>query len=409
MICIDKKLLGTPKNLMWSESEESFMWVDVIPENSWVYSDNDYDHIMCLSTALRIIGEETFRIFPARHYKSLREVGVQEGQFVSWPGLISREEFRHALQSAVRRLQKGLETFRLTKYDQTYISNRKVLLGLSPTHIDIDRLEAHLDIETNPTVKGSIGSFAPVDEKSARPVSYDMVGTQTGRLTVRTGPQILTLPARCRDIMRSRYTAGKVIQLDFVSLEPRVAKVISGGQVEDDLYRDIGDRLFGGSVKRSCVKLAVLCAMYGVSTARLAKMLPENFNARITVKKIKEYFQIVQVVQKLIHEARDRGGSITNLYGRPISVDDFAENILYSHFIQSTAADTALVGFGSFLEELKTAPGNCVSLYTIHDALLLDVDEKMLSHLENRVPLGINVGSLGNFPVKISNVSACGT
>ena len=89
--------------------------------------------------------------------------------------------------------------------------------------VNVSNINSYIKETTSgPSVISSLRTFLPDDTGQAKKVRYDQIGTTTGRLTVKSGPAILTLPQKYRDVISSRYDQGKVIQIDFVSVEPRV-------------------------------------------------------------------------------------------------------------------------------------------------------------------------------------------
>ena len=61
----------------------------------------------------------------------------------------------------------------------------------------------------------------------------------TGRMTITSGPNILTLKRGHRKILRSRYPGGKIVEIDIRAAEPRVVLALVGKKVEGDVYTEI--------------------------------------------------------------------------------------------------------------------------------------------------------------------------
>ena len=91
-------------------------------------------------------------------------------------------------------------------------------------------------------------------------------------------------------------------------------------------------------------------------------------------------------------------GIILNYFGRPIEVDNARESILVNNYLQSTATDVAIAGFSEFS---KAFANKCNSLFVIHDALIIEVEDQYLADVRRYVNKGYEVPGLGNFPLKL--------
>ena len=81
-------------------------------------------------------------------------------------------------------------------------------------------------------------------------------------MTVFSGPQILTAPKELKNCLVSKNKDGKIFQADYISLEPRVARLLSNGSAERDIYSQTNTELFDNKLNREQVKLIFLCAIY---------------------------------------------------------------------------------------------------------------------------------------------------
>ena len=232
---------------------------------------------------------------------------------------------------------------------------------------------------------------------------YSQPSTSTGRLTVKKGPSILTLPAKCRDAIRSRHPSGRVIQIDFVSLEPRVAKYLAGFDAPKDIYTDMCETLFNGSIDRKTAKLSTLSALYGVSSKRLDTFLGPGKNAKHIIRSVRRYFGLERIESELKNKMISQG-NIENALGRPLFPDTTSSHVLVSHYIQSSAVDIALCGFSDLLNNFEVLGVTIDPLYIIHDALVIDVPESQYNAVKSIAAAGVT-NTLGHFPVGISGIS----
>ena len=239
-----------------------------------------------------------------------------------------------------------------------------------------------------------------MSKQSVLPVpAYDRVSTKTGRLTIKEGPQILTLKREFRSIFTPSSMNSRLFEIDFISLEPRVALNFAGVHASNDVYLSFIEST-GIKISRDAAKLAVLCSLYGAGETRLDSLLRKestSVTAKMLVKAVAKYFRLSELRRHLFGQAKGQG-LIHNYLGRPIEIDDARESILVNNYLQSSATDVAIAGFNDFAKKFA---GKCRPLFVIHDALIIDVPNEHLDEVQRYVYSGYDVPGLGNFPLKL--------
>ena len=258
--------------------------------------------------------------------------------------------------------------------------------------IDGITYRAFLEIEKNSTIKSCIKTFA-----SKKTTKYSMFKTVTGRLTVKDGPRILTLPSRCRKILKSRYTSGQILSVDFCNLEPRLALKLLDKNIEGDIYNYFMEKI-SFNIDRSIIKRAIISVLYGLKNKSI-----EGFSQ----ERSKEVFDVLENVfdmSKLEEMSINRielNRFRQNYFGRPLfNLGEEKKNVIVNNFIQSTAVDISLMCFLNLVNQFNS--DLCVPLFVLHDAIIFDVDNTYLNKLNEIVSLGYTENSLGNFPLSIS-------
>lgn len=201
--------------------------------------------------------------------------------------------------------------------------------------------------------------------------SYIRTKTKTGRLTVVSGPPVLTMHADLRVGLKD------AIQVDFRSMEPNLLLAYLGRSTYDDLYSALAQEVFGGKLSRTKVKLSVIASLYN----------SERRNQH--AKKIAEFFNVDEVINNL--ESLREDNVIKNMYGRPINVKNAEKNHLLSLWLQSSAVDAALTGFCNLLSAHKDA----IPYWIIHDALIINNVEIKDKYLD--------VGNKWKLPIKVES------
>jgi len=281
---------------------------------------------------------------------------------------IPEHKLKGHLNDIEAELQKIFDVEENVNYLAAHLAIKEFLTSLSTALLDFDKLNDLINASEHDTVKSSIRSFFPKSGHT-QPIAYSTNHSVTGRLVVESGPQVLTAPAEVRKCFRSRYDGGRILQLDIVSAEPKLALHVANIPPPTDVYAHLAKSILGDAVTREQAKLITLCALYGQSSRRLARKLPPKVSAKQVIQKTKKFFEIDELEEKLREEAR--GGTIRNILGRPITLPDDSDHILISYFLQSSIAEGAILMFADFIEHTELA---CEPLFVIHDALIMDCD-----------------------------------
>jgi hypothetical protein len=183
------------------------------------------------------------------------------------------------------------------------------------------------------------------------PLVYNRFGTRTGRLTVHSGPPILTMQRHLRKLLRPSRPDHLLAYLDFSSLEPRIMLAENGISATQDPYKFAMDFLPGGT--RDEAKLKTVAAIY--SKEYDPSIDPLTF-------KIRRLFGV-----KKIHRKASQQAVFLNRFGRPIPMP--SQDVAVSHFVQSTGADLALLAFA----EIAAGDDKIRPIAVIHDALIAEM------------------------------------
>lgn len=204
-------------------------------------------------------------------------------------------------------------------------------------------------------------------------VRYDTTRTKTGRMSVVSGPNVLTMQKDFKSALTSRFSNGKIIEIDYSALEPRVALAIAGSSIANsaDVYSELGKTIKIND--REVAKQLIISFLYGagISTMqRLTGIKASDLQSRLLdVKKMFRQDELIEKIRVQLQVA----GSFKNHAGRIIFPGSDKPGLLFNNYCQSSAVDVALSGFSSLLGEIKDGSMQTVPLCFIHDAILLDV------------------------------------
>lgn len=329
------------------------------------------------------------RLAPEAHLNAFKGLSARfQGNAVPWGLTVPEKAYR-----AIKKDQEGytaeVQSLDLSYVHQIYEPTNQVFDFLQPAKINIEKYRQYIGLDKT----GHAESFTPDEEGYTRPVEYDRLSTITGRLKTVSGPRILLLPKIYREVMESRWgNKGKIVSLDYSSLEPRTLLSVCGGQpIERDLYTHVKDNLFKNidNINRAAVKKVVLSELYGAGLDSIKEKLPDVQDVAWVVNEIRNYFGIEKLKQKLYSEWISSGQRyITNFYGRRVKTEN--THTLINHYVQSTAVDISLQGFLSILQLIKDMDrlSDIVPLFILHDAIILDVNENVFTLLNALCKVG---------------------
>jgi len=401
-ICLHRGLLGSDKHLVFCNDE--FFWCTSIPDDAWVYgSTDDTRELSCIIDA---VGYEIDPWPSSSHMSAWACLRGKMGTHVQWTDVLSPSMLKRYTQRTLDHLQRLLVQYHDTYYMREFLSIREFLGQLNRSHIDANMLRRIIESESNQSNTHVLRTFMPEEDGMTKRIRYNQSGSVTGRLTVESGPSILTLKKEHRKILKSRYSDGSIVEIDFSSLEPRILLSNFNKETEDDIYKMISRDLFNESLSRSIVKIVTLSTLYGSSHKRVSSMIEDKtIDVHLAQKKIREYFSIPSLSRRLSREFSENG-YINSVFGRKIVPRKNSNHIFINHFIQSTATDFSILGFKGLCNKLDTHKIRSSPLFVIHDALVLDIHNNDIDKVKKIISSGITLENFyGTFPISFKTIS----
>lgn len=202
---------------------------------------------------------------------------------------------------------------------------------------------------------------------------YDHSETVTGRSKIKSGTNYLTMKKKSRKNIKSVFNKGKIIEIDIISLEPRILLKHFNLSQAKDVYKDILNNLALNNVTRDKLKLGLLAIIYGAANETVRKL---SGLSKKDIEMIKEYFKVKKLNYDLKNEY-DYKNCIRNMYHRPIN----SNSALVNHYIQSSAADCAQIAFYNYLKDVNKNKFRLIAV--IHDAIIVDVHPDLVDYFLN--------------------------
>jgi hypothetical protein len=388
-VCVLNTTLGSNQNLFVDYDKNEFKWIDDIPINTWVYGD--INARLSVDVLFKLLNKQS-NFIPENYRNSLLELKLNstEMNMVRWQYVMPPKIYMKFVRNVLDAIYDCFNDSMVDYYKNVYVKAHDLLGSLDRAAIDTDLYHTFLSSERNDTNYSTIKTFQPGCDGFAEPIKYNQLSSRTGRLTVLSGPRILTLKKNMKKMITSRYKHGKIVSLDYVSLEPRIARGIHSEIVKPDIYEDlIASALHG--VTRKTAKLIVLPYLYGAAPKTIATRLniPLSLIKNYCVA-LDSYFMIGDIVKKL-HSELLKHGFIYNYYGRSLKPDTTSSNVLYNHYIQSTGVDVAMLGFNAITDYIMKNNLKIHPIFIIHDCLILDVHPEMEYELNNLMKIGEHI------------------
>lgn len=394
---IDKGVLGTSRHFFFNGT--GFIWVDEHPLETFVFRHSPRpDDLLCLNTLFRLNGVEFESLVPQHFINTFKAILRNDFDYetIKWQYILQPIAYKTFLGNLTKNIQENLDRISIDYHTKVFSRVTQLFKDLDFASIDVQKLDAYKLREAHAANKSNLESFRPIVGSMARKTVYERFGTRTGRLTVASGPEILTLKRNYRDILRSSYSGGKIFYADFSALEARAILTIAGRDVlVKDVYTDIAENYLKGKYSRGTVKLAVIAMLYGSGTEALQSLLKVGKTELQTfTDSMKSYFGVDELRSRLYTEWVENDKKIKNFYGRVLTVPE--ESTLINSYIQSTGVDIALLGFLAISEGIKKHQHKVSPLFILHDALILDVHPQHFNDLQQIVRPGLGIPGMKN-------------
>ena len=398
-VCLHKSYLGSDLHLLCdTDRSVPWRWASVVPSDAWVLGEGEERHVRDLRFLASCVGAEISPI-PERFRRADEITGVEGGRHIhTVPQTHLLAHVRDVLRDA-EDLEDSASDPYITRFA---LETRRQICDLCDGRVDPVAWADLMREDSSPALE----SFEPSDTGMVRAPVYDQMSSVTGRLTVSSGPQILTLRKDMRRIITPSRRGRRVLMVDFVSHEPRVALCMAGVDPPDDIYGWYRDEMMP-TISRDDAKIAIIGTLYGMSSGTLSEKLNSTIvEARVISESVRAQFGIQPLERRLVAELREKG-TIRSHFGRSIRPTSSAPGTIVNNYVQSTALDVGMMGFRRIADELASRLIQARFLYYIHDAAVLEVSERHEDNLREicEQPLRLGDDFPGSIRAKVKEVT----
>jgi hypothetical protein len=394
-IIVSSKSLGTPKHLLFDG--KMYSWIEDINsiDNPVLFGFDSYRDIR---EALYMINVKFPKIEDTPWGVAQRQVSKDISD-TPWIKCIPRQCWRKFSKNLVECIWLSLNDDTNSYYIKFHVRNRKIIEGLQRAYINRSEI-CRISKSLSPALKENVGRFLPQHGDIAPVSRYSLSNTVTGRMTIVDGPNILTLKKDFRNILKSRYKNGKIIEIDIQSAEPRLVLSLFGKKVDGDIYKEVS-RSISEKISRDAAKIATLSALYGASHHTLRSQLPKDVDSLKVLEMVRDYFG-VDILEKMITDQHSELGYIVNTHGRKV----FSKEPSVNHLVQSSAVDVSFDIFESILNSFSENNIKFEPIYIIHDAIIIDLNLESVKDVYDICENGFESKKIKTkFPVKIKEIN----
>lgn len=362
---ITKNILFSNKHLI--KRNNRYFLCDEYDEKSILIYDNKFLKKNCIKTLFKVNAINEIDTLFLEKYKNALSYFPNDN--INLSDFVSCDEYKKYVNEIITSIEYAISIDRY--YFAVFQKQDEFYHSFNESFIDKRVLLEHL--KNKEDLQNSIlKNYVPNKQGFLQIPEYDRISSRTGRVSIEQGPNVLILNKKYRNIFKSRFKNGKILSLDFSSLETRIFMNFAGlSNIPIDIYQHIKEELFGDkNVDRGDVKKIVISLMYGANDETINKNLNHISykECEILIKEIKEYICYESCLDNLVKIFSN--GVIQNLYGRKILTEE--RNVVNS-FIQSTGVDLAIEGFINIIKNNDNK--HFIPLFFIHDALIVDVDD----------------------------------
>lgn len=398
-ICIDRCVLGTHSHLLCAQG--TYRWVRQVPDEVWHLSGG-LKNGTCLDTLLRLNGVKLESEPPTKFVKALRTCAPDIDLLdAPWQKLMPKDSHHAFMRAVITQVEDSLSSLDRDYLEGPWLVAEAVLAALRPAYVDREIWQNLLDEKVgNWRV---VQTFKPDLSGQCEKITYNRFGTRTGRLTVASGPSILTLNREYRSMLRSRYgDQGVVAYLDFCNLEARILLYEGGGRCDHhDLYSYINDLIFSGTMKREDIKVAVISELYGQGKWALGRRLDLNGEELdYFIERVRMYFKTQKLLARIKSEFIKKN-YITNRYKKRVEIDEPLDRILLNSYTQSSGVEVTMLGFNKVIE--RTCKHRIDPIFLLHDAMLLDCHKDDIHYLREIDTVKVG-GYVQSFPLQLKTL-----
>ena len=215
-----------------------------------------------------------------------------------WSSVLGFEKFASMAISLIKKTESFLSNKENSYYFKDCKEHYDLFKQIKPAKVNKPNLLKYINSVEAYKVK-QILEVIDKEKMMFKPIKYSLFNTVTGRMTIRSGLNLLTLKKENRNMIGSSFEDGKILEIDIKNLEPRILMGMFNKEVPDDIYTWIAQTVLDkngykdneiDATQRNFIKELTFKILYGASMHTIKKDLKDMvwfFNIEDIVGRIK--------------------------------------------------------------------------------------------------------------------------
>jgi len=392
MYCLSKEITGIEKDLVF-DKDKNLINREKLETDIFIGKDDNFNSITYFS---KNAGTNLELEIPIK-YKNMWSF-IRKNP--DWSSVLGFEKFVSMSLKLIKQTESFLNNENNKYYYNDIINHYNLFKEVKSAKVNKNNLLKYINSVEKYRAKQILETIEK-ETMTFKPIKYSLFNTTTGRMTISSGLNLLTLKKENRNIIGSSYDEGKILEIDIKNLEPRILMGMFNKEVPEDIYSWIANEVLHDiSVDRNFIKELTFKILYGASMNTIKKDLSWMHDIEDIVNRIKSNMGYQELALKIKSEMQE--GYFRNYYGRKLK--NSSANI--NHYLQSTGVDVSMYCFSKINNILKQAGMRFKIIGFIHDAMIIDTDktssETIIKNLNEK---NISVQGFNNkFPIIITEV-----
>ena len=392
MYCLSKEITGIEKDLVF-DKDKNLINREKLETDIFIGKDDNFNSITYFS---KNAGTNLELEIPIK-YKNMWSF-IRKNP--DWSSVLGFEKFVSMSLKLIKQTESFLNNENNKYYYNDIINHYNLFKEVKSAKVNKNNLLKYINSVEKYRAKQILETIEK-ETMTFKPIKYSLFNTTTGRMTISSGLNLLTLKKENRNIIGSSYDEGKILLIDIKNLEPRILMGMFNKEVPEDIYSWIANEVLHDiSVDRNFIKELTFKILYGASMNTIKKDLSWMHDIEDIVNRIKSNMGYQELALKIKSEMQE--GYFRNYYGRKLK--NSSANI--NHYLQSTGVDVSMYCFSKINNILKQAGMRFKIIGFIHDAMIIDTDktssETIIKNLNEK---NISVQGFNNkFPIIITEI-----
>ena len=233
-----------------------------------------------------------------------------------WSYVLGIEKFVSMSIKLIKKTESFLNNENNRYYYDNSVNHYKLFNEIKPGKVNKQKLLEYINSVEKYRAKQILETIDK-EKMQFKVIDYSLFNTVTGRMTISSGLNLLTLKKENRNIIKSSYDEGKILEIDIKNLEPRILMGMFNKDVPDDIYSWIANEVLHDiSIDRNFVKELTFKILYGASMNTIKKDLDWLYDIEEIVNRIKSNMGYQELALKIKSEMQE--GYFRNYYGRKL-------------------------------------------------------------------------------------------